>query len=136
MAEHTTGKWADIRARTLATPARRARYGRTKRQVITTRRILQAIDAERQRRGMTKAALAQEIGMTPSVVRRMFSSEASNPGLATVIAMLDALDLGVHIQRAPGTRRPRTALRKSNAISVSATPAAKEHTTERELISA
>ena len=136
MAEQTTGKWADIRAHTLATPARRAHYERTKRQVITTRRILQAIDAERQRRGMTKAALAQEIGMTPSVVRRMFSSEASNPGLATVIAMLDALDLGVHIQRAPGTRRPRTALRKSNANSVSATPSAKEPAIARELISA
>ncbi len=137
MAEQTTGKWAEIRTRTLGTPARRARYERTKKQVLVTRRILQAIDAERQRRGMTKAALAQEIGMTPSVVRRMFSSEASNPGLGTVIAMLDALDLGVHIQRAPGTRRaPGTALRKSNANSVSATPSAKERTTERELISA
>ena len=99
MAEQTTGKWADIRAHTLATPARRAHYERTKRQIITTRRILQAIDAERQRRGMTKAALAQEIGMTPSVVRRMFSSEASNPGLVTVIAMLDA-NHGVNLRAA------------------------------------
>jgi transcriptional regulator with XRE-family HTH domain len=141
MVEQTTAKWANIRARTLETPARRARYERTKRQIITTRRILQAIDAERQRRGMTKAALAQEIGMTPSVVRRMFSSEASNPGLVTVIAMLDALDLGVHIQRAPGRRRPANPLRRAsakrrpNSNSVSATPSAKERTTERELIS-
>jgi ribosome-binding protein aMBF1 (putative translation factor) len=97
--------WASIRAPTLASPERAARYERTKHQVLTTRQILQQIDAERERRGMTKADLAQRIGTTPSVVRRLFSSDSSNPTLSTVLAMLDALDLGMQVRRAPRRRR-------------------------------
>jgi len=103
--ETITGRWARIRARTLEIPERRARYERTKRQVLATRQILQQIDDERERRGMTKADLAHRIGTTPSVVRRLFSSETSNPTLGTVVAMLDALDLDVQVQRSGGRRR-------------------------------
>ena len=105
MAETTARRWERIRTRTLETPERRARYERTKRQVIATRHILQQIDEERERRGMTKADLAHRIGATPSVVRRLFSSETSNPTLGTVVAMLDALDLGVHVRRSSSRRR-------------------------------
>ena len=105
MAETTTRHWEQIRTRTLETPERRARYERTMRQVIATRRILQQIDEERERRGMTKTDLAHRIGATPSVVRRLFSSETSNPTLGTVVAMLDALDLGVQVRRSSGRRR-------------------------------
>jgi ribosome-binding protein aMBF1 (putative translation factor) len=90
---------------TLEIPERRARNERTKRQVLATRQILQQIDDERERRGMTKADLAHRIGATPSVVRRLFSSETSNPTLGTVVAMLDALDLDVQVQRSGGRRR-------------------------------
>jgi transcriptional regulator with XRE-family HTH domain len=105
MADQNTGRWAAIRARTVDTPERQARYERTKHQVLAVRKILQQIDAERERRGMTKAALAQCVGMTPSVVRRLFASEASNPNLGTVIAMLDALELDVRVAPQPGRRR-------------------------------
>jgi ribosome-binding protein aMBF1 (putative translation factor) len=98
-------RWARIREPTLASPVRKARYDRTKHQVLITRQILQQIDAERERRGMTKADLAERIGATPSVVRRLFSSESSNPTLGTVLAMLDALDLGMQVRRAPRRRR-------------------------------
>ena len=109
MAEQPAGRWAAIRTRTLETPERRARYERTKRQVLVTRQILQQIDAERERRGMTKADLAHKVGMTPSVVRRLFASESSNPGLGTVVAMLDALELGVSVGPVQGRRRPARA---------------------------
>jgi ribosome-binding protein aMBF1 (putative translation factor) len=106
MAEQNTSRWASIRAHTVeTTPERRARYARTKRQVLVTRQILQKIDAERERRGMTKADLAHKVGMTPSVLRRLFSSASSNPGLATVVAMLDVLDLDMQVGAQPGRRR-------------------------------
>lgn len=54
---------------------------------------------------MAKADLAHRIGATPSVVRRLFSSETSNPTLGTVVAMLDGLDLGVQVQPSDGRRR-------------------------------
>jgi ribosome-binding protein aMBF1 (putative translation factor) len=120
MAETTTGRWEQIRTRTLETPERRARYERTKRQVIATRHILQQIDKERERRGMTKADLAYRIGATPSVVRRLFSSEASNPTLGTVVAMLDALDLGVQVRRS--SRRRRSAIHVSGDHAAVAEP--------------
>jgi ribosome-binding protein aMBF1 (putative translation factor) len=108
MTESTTqDRWAQIRAPTLASPERKARYERTKHQVLTTRHILQRIDAERERRGMTKADLAQRIGTTPSVVRRLFATETSNPTLGTVLAMLDALELGVQVRRSPRRHHPR-----------------------------
>lgn len=99
MAEQTTGRWETIRAPTLENPERRARYERAKRQVVITRRVLQHIEAERKRQHITKADLALRIGMTPSIVRRMLSSETSNPGFGTVVAMLDALDLEVAVHR-------------------------------------
>jgi ribosome-binding protein aMBF1 (putative translation factor) len=105
MTDQNTGRWAAIRARTIETPERRTRYERTKRQVMVTRQILQRIDSERERRGMTKADLAYRVGMTPSVVRRLFASESSNPALGTVVAMLDALELDMSVGPVRGKRR-------------------------------
>lgn len=105
MSEQTTGRWALIRSRALDTPQRRARYERSRKQVLATRLILQQIDAERERRGLTKTALAREVGTTPSVIRRLFSSETSNPTLGTVVAVLEALDLAVEVRPAQGHRR-------------------------------
>ena len=98
MAEQPGGRWAHIRAGTLVTPARRARYERTKQQVLTTRQLLLAIDTERERQGLTKAELAHCIGATPSVVRRLFSSASSNPTLGTVVALFEVLDLEVEVR--------------------------------------
>lgn len=129
MAENS-GRWAAIRARTVDTPERRARYERTKHQVVVTRQILQRIDAERERRGMSKADLAHLIGMTPSVVRRLFASEASNPGLGTVVAMADALELCVQV--GPPARRGRATAGDIGP----AARATKQSITTRELVKA
>jgi hypothetical protein len=53
MAETTNGRRAQIRARTLETRVRKARDERTKKQVADTRRILQQVDDERERRRRT-----------------------------------------------------------------------------------
>ena len=63
------------------------------------RKLLMTIDSERQRVGIPKAELARRIGADPSVVRRLFSREASNPTLKTVLDLLAALNIDVELKR-------------------------------------
>jgi len=87
-----------MRERVLATDADRQDYERTKRTVITIRRMLQRIDAERDRAGLSKADLAHRIGASPASVRRLFTSPTANPTLRTVVELFDALGLEVQVQ--------------------------------------
>ncbi len=64
------------------------------RVMVMTRQLLMAIDAERDRRGLTKNDLAQLAGINPQQVRRMFTSEKSNPTLKTLLTILAALRIG------------------------------------------
>lgn len=96
-----TGRWAALRAPTLADPERRARYERTKATVVATRRWLQMIDQAREEAGLSKAALAQRVGMEPSAVRRLFTSARSNPKLGTIVALMLALDIDWSLKPRP-----------------------------------
>lgn len=113
MEETKSGRWEDIRARKLAEPEARERYERTRRSVLMTRQLLQLIDAEREKAGLTKADLAERVGTSPSVVRRLLTSEASNPTLRTVLDMADVLGLEVLLQP-KGSPRKRRAHRSSS----------------------
>jgi ribosome-binding protein aMBF1 (putative translation factor) len=103
MAEQTNGQWDALRESIVNTPELRAEYDRTKRAVMQTRELLQCIDAERELAGLSKAALAVRIGVDASVVRRLFSAEASNPTLRTVVELADAL--GMRVTISPPRRR-------------------------------
>lgn len=105
MSETTTGRWAQIRARTVNTPELQERYERTRHTLGLTRELLMQIDAERERVGLTKAELARRIGTSPSVLRRLFSSESSNPTLRTVLEMLEVL--GFDLELKPARRGKR-----------------------------
>ncbi|MBI4320413.1 MAG: helix-turn-helix transcriptional regulator [Chloroflexi bacterium] len=59
--------------------------------------MLREIDKERERAGLTKADLARRIGTDPAAVRRLFSARTSNPTLATVLGMADALGMRVEV---------------------------------------
>src|SRR6266540_3508119 len=85
------GRWEQIRARKLADPAAREQYERTRRAVILTRQILQLVDSERERAGLTKAELAQRAGTNPAAIRRLLTSGSSNPTLRTLLVVFDAL---------------------------------------------
>lgn len=96
------------------TPELREQYERTFKTVVLIRQTLMAIDAERERAGISKAELARRMGVAPSVVRRVFSSGSSNPTLQTILQMLVALDLELTVQparrvraAAPGSRRAK-----------------------------
>lgn len=77
-------------------PEFRAEFERASREIKTIDAIVNALDSLRATRGMTKAALAREIGKNPASVRRLLTAQ-SNPELRTVVAMADALDADVVI---------------------------------------
>lgn len=103
MAGQPTGQWEALRERIVDTPELRAEYDRTRSAVMQTRKLLQCIDAERKLAGLSKAALAGRIGVDASVVRRLFSAEATNPTLRTVLELADAL--GMQVSISPPRRR-------------------------------
>lgn len=107
MAELDPSRWGRIRARKLADPSARERYERTRQSVAMMRQVLQVVDAERERAGLTKADLAHRVGVDPSAIRRMFTSDASNPTLRTILEVLDALGLEVTVRRRAPMRRSR-----------------------------
>ncbi len=96
----TTNRWQEMREGIVKSPELREQYERTKRAIASTRQVLMEIDDERQRTGLSKAELARRIGMTPSVVRRLFSSKSSNPTLGTVISMAGALGMEIELRAA------------------------------------
>lgn len=93
MATGKTSRWAEIRADKTATDASKARYDATYRSVLETRRVLQLIEAEREKSGISKAELAQRMGISASAVRRLLTSKTSNPTLSTILGMFRALNI-------------------------------------------
>ncbi|MBI4320889.1 MAG: helix-turn-helix transcriptional regulator [Chloroflexi bacterium] len=87
-----------MRERIVNTPELREQYERTKHTIASMRQVLTEIDDERERAGLSKAELARRVGMTPSVVRRLFSSQSSNPTLGTVISMAGALGMEIELR--------------------------------------
>jgi ribosome-binding protein aMBF1 (putative translation factor) len=84
------------------TPEKAEAYERDLRVMIIIRRLLMAIDQERERRSLTKADLATMIGVNPASIRRLFTSENANPTLRTVLMLMAALriDLDLRVQAA------------------------------------
>jgi len=116
MAEHNNGQWEALRESIVDTPELKEHYDRTRASVIRTRQLLQQIDSERELAGLTKAALAERIGVDASVVRRLFSAEASDPTLRTVLELADALGMQISV-RAPRRRPARpTATARRQAV--------------------
>jgi ribosome-binding protein aMBF1 (putative translation factor) len=117
MAEPTQERWAEIRARKLADPLARERYERTRRSVLAVREVLQRIQREREKAGLSKADLARRIGANPAAIRRMFTSGSSNPTLKTILELADALDLEIELSpREQGIPARARTLGRSDAL--------------------
>jgi DNA-binding phage protein len=87
-------------------PEFRAEFERASREIKAIDAIVNELDSLRTVHGMTKAALAREIGKNPASVRRLFTAPA-NPELRTVVAMADALDADVVVvPRSRSSKRP------------------------------
>jgi DNA-binding phage protein len=98
------GKWERLRAERMQSPAFRERYERTRQSLREVQAVLAYLDDRREAVGLSKAALAREIGTHPAVVRRLFSSGAGNPTLKTVMDVMDAL--GLEMQFSPRNGQP------------------------------
>ncbi|MBI2692607.1 MAG: helix-turn-helix transcriptional regulator [Solirubrobacterales bacterium] len=70
-------------------------------------RIIQKLDDRRERKGLSKAALARKVKKQPASCRRLFSGE-SNPELFTLIEIANALDADIVL-------KPRTPRRATSA---------------------
>ena len=76
-------------------------------------KIVRALDAAREKSGISKAGLAAAIDAHPEVVRRLFTQKSPNPTLSTLIRLAAAL--GYHVELVRDTvcgrsrRRVRTA---------------------------
>jgi ribosome-binding protein aMBF1 (putative translation factor) len=98
MAPGGPDRWSVIRERTLSTPEVRERYRRTRAHVEGVRRMLQIVDAERERAGLSKSELARRIGTSPATLRRLLTSPTANPTLKTLFDLFDALDVEVEVR--------------------------------------
>jgi len=98
-------RWSAIRDRALAKPLARERYDRTRNSVLAIRHVLQAIDGERERAGLSKSDLARRVGTTPAAIRRLFTSPSANPTLRTILDLSDALNLEVSLRPRTGHKR-------------------------------
>lgn len=62
-------------------------------------RLVTELDASRALNGVSKRELADQIGVTDSQVRRLFSSPDKNPTLKSFLSMAAALGLEIQLTR-------------------------------------
>lgn len=76
----------------------RAVFIREAHRIDVVDRIINEIDAQRDRLGMSKAELARAIGRNPAAVRRLLTANDQNPRFEMVAAMADAVGLEVELR--------------------------------------
>jgi ribosome-binding protein aMBF1 (putative translation factor) len=85
-------------------------YAEARSEVDVIDRLVRALDAAREKSGLTKANLAAAIDARPEIVRRLFTQDHPNPTLSTLIRLAAALGYRVELVREAG-RRPRRRVR-------------------------
>lgn len=93
-------------ARRLETPEFKAEYDRMRQELAQVNAVMQRLDDLRIGAGLSKAALAREIGRNDAVIRRLFTAEV-NPELRTIAALAAALDAEIQIVPRTGPARNR-----------------------------
>jgi len=71
-------------------------YAEALAEVNAIDKIVRALDAAREKSGISKAGLAAAIDAHPEVVRRLFTQKSPNPTLSTLIRLAAAL--GYHVE--------------------------------------
>jgi DNA-binding phage protein len=90
-------------------PDYRAAYDEPRERVRRTDELVRSLDACREARGLTKAALARQAGLPPEAVRRLFTMHSPNPTAGTLVALAGAL--GLDLVAVPRDLSPRTSTR-------------------------
>lgn len=89
----------------LEDPEFRREYEAARREIDTIDALVRALDDAREARGLTKAELARRVGMKPELVRRLFTVDAPNPTMETVLKLVVALDCKLRLHPAQSTER-------------------------------
>ncbi len=74
-------------------------YAKARAVIDSTDALIRKLDEARLLVGVSKAELARQIEARPEIVRRLFTAKESNPTLATVLKLVDAL--GFHLEIVP-----------------------------------
>jgi ribosome-binding protein aMBF1 (putative translation factor) len=74
-------------------------YAEARAEVNAIDEMVRALDAAREKSGLSKADLAEAIEARPEVVRRLFTQKNPNPTLSTLIRLAAALGYRVELVR-------------------------------------
>lgn len=103
MTKHTAF-WDDLN-RDLQDPEFLREYVVESMRISTIDSVVNAMDDARQAAGLSKAELARAIEKEPATIRRLFSSESSNPTLGTLSEVAAALGLRITVEPIPEVER-------------------------------
>ena len=78
-------------------PKYRAAHDRARSRIGQIDTMVRALDDRRMALGLTKAELARRADLAPEAVRRLFTIEAPNPTIVTLVALAEALDLDLTV---------------------------------------
>jgi ribosome-binding protein aMBF1 (putative translation factor) len=102
----------------MARPSVAKDYKRARFEIDAIDQIVRALDDARQQLGLSKADLARAISAKPEIVRRLFTAEAPNPTLSTVVKV--AIALGYELELVPSPKKPRMAKHNGHRKAASA----------------
>jgi ribosome-binding protein aMBF1 (putative translation factor) len=80
-------------------------YKQARAEIDAIDQIVRALDNAREQLGLSKADLARAISAKPEIVRRLFTAEAPNPTLSTVVKV--AIALGYKLELVPSPEKPK-----------------------------
>lgn len=96
--------WDDL-ARDLEDPEFLREYIVESMRIATIDAVVNAIDDAREAAGLSKAELARAIRKEPATIRRLLSSDNSNPTLGTLAEVAAALGLRITVEPIPKAER-------------------------------
>lgn len=96
--------WDDL-ARDLEDPEFLREYVVESMRIATIDQVVSAIDHAREAAGLSKAELARAIQKEPATIRRLLSSDNSNPTLGTLAEVAAALGLRITVEPIPEAER-------------------------------
>ena len=88
-------------AERMENPEFREAFQRAQKRIAAIDELVNALDDERVRQGLSKAELARQAGLPPEAVRRLFVADHKNPTLMTVFALMEALRLELPVVPVP-----------------------------------
>lgn len=96
--------WDDL-AQDLQDPEFLREYVVESMRIATIDRVVNTIDDAREAAGLSKAELARAIHKEPATIRRLLSSDNSNPTLGTLAEVAAALGMRITVEPIPKSER-------------------------------